>query len=141
MPKRKGQLFTPKQEAFISAYSGSIKKAAAKAGLNYQYCKDLATRPDIIAAIRERDKKELKPLIATRQDRQKFWTDTMNDPTADLKDRLKASELLGKSNADFTDKILVGDLEKELQDMPDEVINARLKELSEEILGRQEDLH
>jgi len=51
------------------------------------------------------------PLVASREQRQKFWTDVMNgnitergnDPK--LSDRLRASELLGKTQADFIDRI------------------------------------
>ena len=37
--------------------------------------------------------------------RQEFWTKVMNDPDEDMKNRLRAAELLGKSEADFLDRI------------------------------------
>ena len=42
--------------------------------------------------------------IANREERQQFWTETMNN-APQMADRLRASELLGKSEADFTDNI------------------------------------
>jgi len=42
-----------------------------------------------------------------RTERKKFWSDIM-DTAEKTGDRLKASELLGRSEADFTDKIGLG---------------------------------
>ena len=44
-------------------------------------------------------------MIADRDERLKFWTDIMRDDSQDLKHRLRASELLGKAQADFTEKL------------------------------------
>lgn len=38
-----------------------------------------------------------------------FWTAIMADPTMPLKERLKASELLGRSEGDFVDKLKIKD--------------------------------
>lgn len=46
------------------------------------------------------------PKIANRQQRQEFWSSVMNDAEVDLSVRLRASELLGKSEADFTEKVI-----------------------------------
>ncbi len=45
--------------------------------------------------------------VATRAMRQEFWTNTMNstDHKVNMGDKLRASELLGKSEADFTDNL------------------------------------
>lgn len=54
-----------------------------------------------------------------RDERKQFWSEMMD--TADRSsDRLKASELLGRSEADFTDKIGVGALDSdgELKEIP-----------------------
>ena len=39
--------------------------------------------------------------VKSRKQRQEFWTDMMDDEDASRMDRLRASELLGKSEADF----------------------------------------
>jgi phage terminase small subunit len=99
----------PKQRAFVAAYSGNATEAARAAGYSektaYQQGHALLKHPEIIEAIRGRENKELRPLIATRAERQAFWSGVMRDEDHDMGARLKASELLGKSEADFTDKI------------------------------------
>ena len=65
----------------------------------------LLTNVAILGAIKARQDTESRDRIATRQDRQRFWTDTMQDGALDMKDRLKASELLGKSEGDFLDRV------------------------------------
>ena len=96
-----------KQLRFIDLWTGNATETATLAG--YSNAKDAGTRclknSEISRAIQERRALELKPLIATRQDRQKFWTDVMLNEDEDMKNRLKSSELLGKSEGDFLDKI------------------------------------
>lgn len=43
--------------------------------------------------------------IATRAERQAFWTEVMADGSQRMNDRLKAAELLGKSEADFVERL------------------------------------
>jgi len=43
--------------------------------------------------------------IATRAERQAFWTAVMLDPKERTADRLKAAELLGRSEADFVERL------------------------------------
>ena len=97
---------TIKQQKFIDCYDGNIKAAARQAGLSYDYCRRLVTKGHIMTAIRTRQDTEVRPTnIATRQDRQLFWSQQMRDTGINMRDRLRASELLGKSEGDFTDKI------------------------------------
>ena len=42
--------------------------------------------------------------IATVKERQEFWTALMRDRGGDTKDRLKASEILGRAQGDFIDQ-------------------------------------
>ena len=65
------------------------------------------TNVDILKAVKEREKANLAGKIANRQARQEFWTCIMNDSMQFMRDRLKASELLGKSEADFKERIEV----------------------------------
>ncbi len=98
--------FTIKQQRFIDCYAGDIKEAAEKAGLSYDYARKLVTKSHILEAIRNRQDTEVRPKdIADRQERQAFWTKMMRDTGEDAKDRLKASDLLGKSEADFTENL------------------------------------
>lgn len=110
-PKRSRRELTPKQLKFIALYKGNGFEAAKLAGYNgddhtlRSIAYENLTKPDIRAAIKRRFKEELEPLIATRMDRQKFWSKVMKSSQTAMRDRLKAAELLGKSEADFTDVV------------------------------------
>jgi len=98
--------YTDKQQKFIDCYDGDVKKAAKIAEISYTYARQLRTKYNILEAIRNRQETEIRPgTIATRQQRQEFWTTVMNNGDEDMRNRLKASELLGKSEADFTEKL------------------------------------
>jgi len=106
MAKKDKAEFTTKQQTFIDCFDGDVKDAAKKAGLSYEYCRRLVTKSHILKAIKNRQDTEVRPkTIATRQQRQEFWSQVFNNPEVSMKDRLKASELLGKSEADFTEKV------------------------------------
>lgn len=106
----KGKL-TAKQQVFVDCYAGNASEAARQAGYKnpglagYENMK----KHVIQKAIACRNDKEQDFQIATRQQRQEFWSGIMFETVQDngkpptLKDRLKASELLGRSEADFTD--------------------------------------
>ena len=100
---------TVKQLRFVESYDGNATAAAIAAGYSAKTAcfigNENLRKPNIIKAIKAREAKKVKPHIASREDRQKFWTETMRDMTADLKNRLRASELLGKSEADFIERI------------------------------------
>lgn len=100
-----------KESAFVDAFDGNGTAACRKAGYagNDQTLAVQASRllrkPKVREAIEERRKKQASATIASRQQRQEFWTKTMQDVGAEMRDRLKASELLGKSEADFIENI------------------------------------
>jgi hypothetical protein len=58
-----------------------------------------------VRAIKERQAERIRPNILSREQRQEWWSKVVQDQAEEMKNRLKASELLGKSEADFTDKI------------------------------------
>ena len=104
---------TIKQKKFKEVYSGNATKAAIKAGYSKKTARSqgqrLLTNVDILKAIQTRETKEINTLIADRQERQQFWTEvirkTMKRAGIKMDHRLKASELLGKSEADFTENV------------------------------------
>ena len=60
------------------------------------------------------------PAIATREERQRFWTEMMRDGNQDPKYRLKASEYLARTQGDFIEMpkvIVVSDVRKTVQDL------------------------
>lgn len=110
---------TVKQTRFCEAYasnggnamqaaisSGYSKKSAGIAG--HQNIK----KPNILQAIEKLRQTETKLVIATREERQAFWTEIMKAADEATKDRLKASELLGRSQGDFFDRQnIIGDID------------------------------
>jgi phage terminase small subunit len=102
---------TPKQQAFVEAYTGNATEAARVAGYRGgdAACavmgSQLLRNPKVRAAIDARQAPAKGARIASREERQAFWTATMEDRQLKYEVRLKASELLGKSNADFTDRV------------------------------------
>lgn len=97
---------TDKQLRFINEYSRDCNatQAAIRAGYSpktaYSIGQELLKKPEIQRAMQT----QLDSLIADKEERLIFWSDIMRDADQDMKHRLKASELLGKAQADFTEK-------------------------------------
>ncbi len=100
---------TTKQRKFIEAYSGNATEAALIAGYSkktaYAIGQENLKKPEIQNAIKQRENEVISELIAVRDERLQFWTKIMRDDLQDMKDRLRASELLGKASGDFIDKV------------------------------------
>ena len=97
---------TDKQVKFITEYTKDFNatQAAIRAGYSpktaYSQGQRLLKNAEIQRVMNEhRDRG-----IADRETRQKFWSDTMQDSNEDMKNRLRASELLGKSECDFIER-------------------------------------
>ena len=101
---------TTKQQRFVDFYDGNGTEACRKAGYKGDdnslgaQANRLLRNVKIKEAIKQREEKRTRKDIATREERQKFWTGMMNDEEATETARLRASELLGKSEADFVEK-------------------------------------
>lgn len=110
--------------AFAGAAAGNATSAARMAGYSdstqavlWSTASRVLARPRVLDAIREATAND--PLVACKEERQRFWSRVMRgDPvmhTTDegvviemppaIKDRLKASELLGKACGDFVERI------------------------------------
>ena len=103
---------TTRQKRFIEVFNGNVVESARLAGYSEQYALKqahitLGRNRIIQQAIQERERNRQEPLIATREERQRFWTGVMNDESAEMQHRLKASELLGKSECDFSDRLQI----------------------------------
>lgn len=98
-----------RQQAFVEAYAGNATAAALAAGYSEKTARSqgqrLLTKNDIKDAIKARETQRLAPTIATRQERQEFWTSVLRNEDEAMKDRLKAAELLGKSEGDFLERV------------------------------------
>lgn len=126
----KQKKFTAKQQKFIDLYEGNGTKAARDSGYSGTdkalsvIANGLLGNARIVDAIKARqvkspESKELGKRIASREERQAFWTKILEDEKKEMKDRLKASELLGRSEADFTEVV------KHTGDLYDKVAAAR----------------
>lgn len=102
----------PQFKEFAIAYCGEAKanaeKAAIMAGYSERYARGnahkLVARRDVQQYIQYVNAVGLPGKvnpIATIQDIQAFWTSVINDTTLEIKDRLRASELLAKSRGAF----------------------------------------
>jgi phage terminase small subunit len=99
-------------EAYMGAAAGNAAEAVRLAGYKNKTAQAAATqgsallrKPHIAAAVLKLQ--ESDPLVATRKERQEFWTKAFRGelPDFDSKDRLRASELLGKASGDFLERI------------------------------------
>jgi len=90
----------------------SNTKALEQAGYSSNYARTAGQKliEDVrvqkeIAKLQAKLDKETDKNIANRAERQQFWTDVMKgEEDANMSDRLRASELLGKSEADFVER-------------------------------------
>ena len=104
---------TNRQARFVSEYLFDLNatQAAIRAGYStrtaYSIGQRLLKNVEIQQAIQAGMTEHSNRLIADRQTRQEFWTSTMLDTDTDMKHRLKASELLAKSEGDFTAQVQV----------------------------------
>jgi hypothetical protein len=99
--------------SLIEVYSGNLRRASELVGCSYGYARQLWMRDDVRAIVnqRVRESSDIKAYIADRSERQAFWTKTYHDSSLPWDVRMKASELLGKSECDFSEKkILEGSL-------------------------------
>lgn len=101
---------SPKQQAFVEHYAacGNATEAAKAAGYSEKYARQntpkLLQNTTVQAALTALTEKAASERIATAIERQEFWTAVMRADEgyeAEMKDRLKASELLGKAQTDF----------------------------------------
>lgn len=106
----KAYRLTERQAKFTRFVAGGMTatQAAKDAGYGKQYAnreaKLLLDKPQIQRYLAELTEKIAAPDIADASKRQKFWTGVMDDAEAEMKDRLKASELLGRAQGDFVEQ-------------------------------------
>jgi phage terminase small subunit len=115
--REKGPRLTPRRQRFVEEYlanGGNALQAAKAAG--YAHPDPEGARLLGNARIRDAIKALTKPdhdrRIATAEERRRFWSAVLRGEGTDgygnppkWADRLKASELLGKSSGDFIDRV------------------------------------
>jgi phage terminase small subunit len=106
---------TPKQQAFVDYYisnGGNGGDAYKKA---YSSCKKddtarvnasrLLTNANVKEYIAEKNNQISNNRIADMKEVKEFWSNVLRGEESDMKDRLKASEFIAKTNGAFLDKI------------------------------------
>lgn len=99
-----------RQRRFADEYiiCGVAETAALRAGYSEKYARaqshKLLANVGISEYLEERNKVLESDKIATMIEVKEFWTNTMRDSESDLKDKLKASEYIAKTNGAFIDK-------------------------------------
>jgi len=81
--------------ARMAGYGGSDTTLASVGAENLK-------KPQILEAVKERI--EADPIVANREECQRFWSGTMRDEKLELRDRIRASELLAKSHGVFVER-------------------------------------
>ena len=100
-----------KQERFCLAYAecGSATQAAIESGYSPRTARKqgsrLLTNVDIMQRIRELSRELHSGKIASVASVQAFWTEVLKDAGAKMPDRLKASELLARSQGAFLEPV------------------------------------
>ena len=111
MPK--GDKLTDKQQHFCEEYCSNGYNATKAYKTAYPNCKGNWDKLGFENKGKQGIKNEIarimaitrKETVASRGVRQRFWSDMMQDNDTPKAERLRASELLGRSEADFTDNI------------------------------------
>lgn len=122
--------------AFVDAYYGNIKRACQLTGMSYGYAMNLVMRNDIKRILRSRIRNSAahQSMIATREERQLFWTRMMHDPSCSKAERMKASELLGRSYCDFSDRKIIEGGDNPLQHTIHSIaVEERIQQLRKEL--------
>ena len=107
MDKKK---LTTKQQRFVDFYDGNATEACRKAGYKgsnhtlEQVAYENLRKPEIVSAIESRERLSKEKVIMDRESRQELWTMIALDINEKTDTRLRASELLGKSEGDFIDR-------------------------------------
>lgn len=104
-----------KQKRFAEYYvqtgnaTDSYKRAGYKAEGNSAEvnASRLLRNAKVMKYIEERNKELDTRFIADIEETKRFWTEILRDPEIDIKDRLKASEYIAKTNGAFLDKKVV----------------------------------
>jgi phage terminase small subunit len=101
-----------KQKKFADFYieSGNAKQSYFKAGYDAEgnaaevNASRLLRNAKVMEYIEERNRELNVNFIANLEETKRFWTEIMRDTEVDLKDRLKASEYIAKTNGAFIDR-------------------------------------
>lgn len=86
------------------AYREAYPRSKSKAKSQNEMASRLLADVKVFSRVEELRAKIEDEAIADAKERRRFWTTVMRSAEADMKDRLKASELSGKADGDFVDR-------------------------------------
>jgi phage terminase small subunit len=102
-----------REQQFVHVFDGNASRAAELAGysgvghaLAVQGSR-LMRKAVVRLCIAKRTESDMERFILLREERQELWSRIAVDESEETADRLKALELLGKSQADFTERLEV----------------------------------
>lgn len=129
------QNLTPKQKLFCEFYvgCGNASESARLAGYSEKTARVVGgenlLKPAIKKYIESLTQAGSNARIATAIERQEFWTSIMRGQLFEVDDKqIKASEILGKAQGDFINKVeMSGDLKTDT--LTDEELDTKIKEL------------
>lgn len=125
---------TLKQKRFADEYiiSGNAYKSAIKAGYSENYSKGNVVKLLENESVKNYLETQLKLLeskkIATMQEVHEFWAAVLREQENDLKDRLKASEYIAKTNGAFLEKVEISKSKDETIKQMEDYFATRQKE-------------
>ena len=124
---------TPKQQAFCEFYisNGNASEAARLAGYSKKTSQQIGAENLLKPVVQEYIKSLTQTIasvrIATAIERQEFWTAIMRGQMPDVDSiQLKASEILGKAQGDFIQKV---EVTSELTTLTDDELDAKIQSL------------
>lgn len=133
-----------KQRRFVEVFNGDSEQSARLAGYSdpADAARSLMSNEAVRDALyRKRRPLEREGIVAGRQDRLAFWSRVMDDEAQEMSVRLRASELLAKSDGDFVERReVLGAMAIETHSSPgvraslDEQVQALLREGLEDLL-------
>ena len=88
-------------DAYKLAYPAQARQ---RPGTLYPNASRLAANSNVIARLTELRAAVVAPAILDAIQRQEFWSHIICDDSKDTRDRLRASELLGKAQGDFIER-------------------------------------
>ena len=100
-----------RQKKFADEYiiTGNITQSAIKAGYSESYADSQGYRLLGIVGmkeyIQERNRQLDKEKIADMQEVHEFWANILRDEELDVSDRIRVSELIGKTNGAFLSRV------------------------------------
>ena len=126
-----------RQKAFCEYYvaSGNATESARRAGYSENYAKnrihELLKNVGICGYIEELNEKAKDSRIMSMLEIKEFWSETIKNSNVKMTDRLKASELLAKTNGAFLEKVeLSGEIKN--KNPFEELTTEELKRLANE---------